>query len=124
MTNRASSAGGPTMTAKIIERGRGPELEGTRVTVYRIMDYAGGAVPVPEIAEELGLTEEQVQVALEYIEAHCDEVEREYAKILERVHRPNPAWVEAGCAATWDELRRRIRSRRAGTLTHADPGGQ
>ncbi len=27
--------------ASIINRGRGPELAGTRITVYRIMDYLG-----------------------------------------------------------------------------------
>ena len=27
------------MSARIIDRGRGPEIEGTRITVYRIMDY-------------------------------------------------------------------------------------
>ena len=27
------------MTARIINRGRGPEVEGTRVTVYRILDF-------------------------------------------------------------------------------------
>ena len=27
------------MAARIINRGRGPEVAGTRVTVYRIMDF-------------------------------------------------------------------------------------
>jgi hypothetical protein len=27
------------MTARIIDRGRGPEIEGTRITVYDVMDY-------------------------------------------------------------------------------------
>jgi uncharacterized protein (DUF433 family) len=27
------------MGAKIIDRGRGPEIEGTRITVYDVMDY-------------------------------------------------------------------------------------
>lgn len=28
------------MSAKIIHRGRGPEIEGTRITVYDVWDYA------------------------------------------------------------------------------------
>jgi uncharacterized protein (DUF433 family) len=28
------------MSAKIINRGRGPEIEGTRITVYDVFDYA------------------------------------------------------------------------------------
>ncbi len=27
------------MSAKIINRGRGPEIEGTRITVYDVLDY-------------------------------------------------------------------------------------
>jgi uncharacterized protein (DUF433 family) len=27
------------MRAKIINRGRGPEIEGTRITVYDVLDY-------------------------------------------------------------------------------------
>ena len=33
------SLGEQTMGAKIIDRGRGPEIEGTRITVYDVMDY-------------------------------------------------------------------------------------
>jgi len=33
------SLGEHTMSAKIIDRGRGPEIEGTRITVYDVMDY-------------------------------------------------------------------------------------
>ena len=28
------------MAAKIIDRGRGPEIAGTRITVYHVMDYS------------------------------------------------------------------------------------
>ena len=31
---------GDRMSAKIINRGRGPEIEGTRITVYDVLDYA------------------------------------------------------------------------------------
>ena len=60
------------------------------------------------MAEELDLSEEQVQAALENINAHREEVEAQYEAILKRVGQPNPDWVEAGSAKTWDELRRRI----------------
>jgi uncharacterized protein (DUF433 family) len=102
------------MALSIIDRGRGPELEGTRVTVYRVVDYVRAGDPPSQIAEELDLSEEQVRAALEYINAHRDEVEAEYEAILKRVGQPNPDWVEAGSAKTWDELRRRIEARCSG----------
>jgi uncharacterized protein (DUF433 family) len=110
------------MVARIIDRGRGPELEGTRITVYCVMDYVRAGDPLARIAEELGLSEEQVRAALEYINAHRDEVEAEYDTILKRVSQANPDWVEAGSAKTWDELRARIAARQDGEPAHARPG--
>jgi uncharacterized protein (DUF433 family) len=110
------------MTSRIIDRGRGPEIEGTRVTIYRIMDFVRTGDPRRRIAEELDLTDEQVGEALGYIEAHRDEIEAQYDAILRRVSGPNPDWVEAGSAKTWEELRRRIEARSPGEPEHARPG--
>ena len=57
------------MVVRIIDRGRGPEVEGTGVTVYRIMDFVRDGSSVGCIATELHLTEEQVHVALDSIAA-------------------------------------------------------
>jgi uncharacterized protein (DUF433 family) len=110
------------MVVRIIDRGRGPEVEGTRVTVYLVMDYVRAGDPPARIAAELELSEEQVQQAIEYINAHRDEIEPAYEAILQRVGQPNPDWVEAGSAKTWDELRRRIEARSTGEPAHAHPG--
>ena len=107
------------MAGLIIDRGRGPEIEGTRVTVYCVMDYVRAGDPPSQIAEDLDLSEQQVQAALEHINAHRDEVEAQYEAILKRVSQPNPDWVEAGSAQTWDELRRRIAARSRGEPAHA-----
>lgn len=112
------------MSARIIDRGRGPEIEGTRVTVYRIMDYVDGESTPAGIAAELDLTEEEVDAALTYIAAHRRDVEEEYERILKRVRQPNPAWVEAGQPTTPEELRQRILARRAKEPVNADSGGQ
>jgi hypothetical protein len=53
---------------------------------------------VAQIAAEVRLTEEQVQVALDYIAEHRAEVDVEYVKIMERNRQGNPAWVMAGNA--------------------------
>ncbi len=110
------------MSARIIDRGRGPEVEGTRVTVYRIMDYLSEGSTPERIAAELELTDEQVQAALAYITAHRDEVEDEYRRIMQRVRQSNPDWVEAARAATPEELRNRLLSRRTKEPAHADTG--
>jgi uncharacterized protein (DUF433 family) len=60
---------------EIIERGRGPELAGTRVTVYRVMDYLDGDYSPPDIANELYISEEIVRVAISYIEEHRPELD-------------------------------------------------
>jgi uncharacterized protein (DUF433 family) len=101
------------MTAQIIDRGRGPELAGTRVTVYRVMDYLREGSPRERIAAELDLTAEQVQAAVTYITAHRAEVEKAYDQILQRVRQANPDWVEASAARSAEELKERILSRHA-----------
>jgi uncharacterized protein (DUF433 family) len=93
------------MSPIIIDRGRGPEIAGTRITVYRIMDYVPDAVPPDEVAQELGLSIEQVQAALDYIAAHRHEVEAEYAKIIERIQRGEPQWVKDFLATAPSKVR-------------------
>ena len=110
------------MAMRIIDRGRGPELEGTRITVYCVMDDVRAGDPPAQIAQVLNLSEQEVQEAIEYINAHRDEVEAAHEAILKRVSQPNPDWVEAGSANTWDELRRRIEARTTGEPAHARPG--
>lgn len=112
------------MPTEIIDRGRGPEIEGTRVTIYRIMDYVVAGDDPEQIATELNLTGEQVQAALAYIAAHREDVEDEYARILERVRQPNPEWVEAGRSSSPEELKRRILAHREKDAAHADRRGQ
>src|SRR5688572_16332541 len=108
------------MSSKIIDRGRGPEIAGTRVTVYRIMDYVReNALPM-RMASELDLTLEEVSAALEYIEQHRSEVEAAYDSILERLARQRAAQPPSN--TTPEELKKRIELRH-GEL-HAGPSRQ
>jgi uncharacterized protein (DUF433 family) len=100
------------MTTRIINRGRGPEIEGTRITVYRIMDFVRDNCSVTTIADELDLSEAQVQAALDYIAANRLEVEVEYDQLLQRLQQANPPHIQAGRAQSLDELKRRIHARR------------
>jgi uncharacterized protein (DUF433 family) len=73
------------MPAEIINRGRGPEIAGTRITVYNVMDYLKHGWHRDRIAAQFLLSSGEVQAALDYIHAHKEEVEREYQRILDRV---------------------------------------
>jgi uncharacterized protein (DUF433 family) len=108
---------------RIIDRGRGPEIEGTRITVYRILDSEQYGGTPAEIAEELGITERQVRVALDYIEEHRPRIESEYQQIRAASRQPNPAWVEEGRARDIEELRRRLVDLRRGNEGRLDRNG-
>jgi uncharacterized protein (DUF433 family) len=79
----------------IHDRGRGPEIKGTRITVYAILDYLLLAWDANQIAVQFRLSTEQVRAAVDYINAHTLEVMRNYVKILERAERGNPPEVQA-----------------------------
>jgi uncharacterized protein (DUF433 family) len=70
----------------IVNRGRGPEIAGTRITVFDVMDYLKHGWHRDRIAALFRLSSRDVQAAMDYIETHRDEVEADYQGILER-HR-------------------------------------
>jgi uncharacterized protein (DUF433 family) len=74
----------------IHDRGRGPEIKGTRITVYAILDYLLAAWHPDRIAVWFRLNTDQVRAAIDYINDHTLEVMREYVKMLERCERGNP----------------------------------
>jgi uncharacterized protein (DUF433 family) len=74
------------MGARIIDRGRGPEIAGTRITVYDVLDYLPEGWRSDQIAELFRLPPDEIQAAIRYIEDHKDEVMAAYRQILAR-HR-------------------------------------
>ncbi|MBL8795952.1 MAG: DUF433 domain-containing protein [Planctomycetia bacterium] len=82
--------------AAIINRGRGPEIEGTRITVYTIMDFLKMGWHHTRIASFLRISSDQVLAATRYIEEHQEEVTAAYERILERsANAKNSPEVEA-----------------------------
>jgi len=103
------------MNDVIIERGPGPEIAGTRITVYDIWDYAKEGMHGDAIAAALRLSSNQVQAALEYIDRHKEEVLAEYQIMLDRDARGNPPDVQdklerthAKYQALWQNEKQRI----------------
>lgn len=96
------------MQAAIIDRGRGPEIAGSRITVYDVLaETQAGATP-EQLAQEWRLTVEQIHLALRYIEDHKEEVLEDYRKIKERHARGNPPEVQALAEATHARFLQRL----------------
>lgn len=83
------------MKAEIIDRGRGPELAGTRITVYTIWEYANAGHHHTFIGSLLDLSSAQVLLALDYIEQHKAEVLADYQTIMDRIAKGHPPEVQA-----------------------------
>ena len=81
---RESLTYGDRMSAKIINRGRGPEIEGTRITVYDVLDYARHGWHRDRIAALFRLSSRDIQAALDYIDQHQDEVTANYQSMRAR----------------------------------------
>jgi uncharacterized protein (DUF433 family) len=109
--------------ARIINRGRGPEIEGSRITVYGVLDYLDDGWPASEIAHLFHLETEQVNVAIRYIEDHRDEVMAVYQKMLERDARRNPPELEAKLDALRGSARAMARELRVAKEREAQDAG-
>jgi uncharacterized protein (DUF433 family) len=80
---------------QIINKGRGPEIAGTRITVFDVLEYNKKGWHRDEIAVLFDLSSQQVEAAIRYIEEHRDEVMATYERIIERINRGNPAEIQA-----------------------------
>jgi uncharacterized protein (DUF433 family) len=101
--------------AQIIDRGRGPEIAGTRVTVYHIWEFFQAGDSRDDIALTFNLSSRQVQAAIDYIESHRDEIEQDYARIKERIGQDNPDWVEERLRQNREKLQARLSKQREQT---------
>ena len=72
------------MVAQIVNRGRGPEIADTRITVFDVLDYRNQGWHRDRIAAQFRLSSAQIQAALDCIDAHSAEVIAEYQRILDR----------------------------------------
>lgn len=95
----------------IIDRGRGPEIAGTRITVFDILDYDDWHHT--RVAAMFQISSRQVLAARQYIDEHKDDVMCEYRKILERCERGNPPELQAKLDWIHEEMQGWLRERRA-----------
>jgi len=108
------------MSSLIIDRGRGPEIVGTRITIYDIWDYAREGHPHAYIADNLGLSTTQVMAALEYIDEHKEEVLADYQIILDRIAKGHPSEVQVKVDAIHAKYEKLWEDRRAKARINGD----
>jgi uncharacterized protein (DUF433 family) len=99
----------------IIESGKGPTIDGSRITVYDVLEETQGGLSPRQLAKEWELTVTEIEDALRYIKEHRDRVDREYAKIRTRNARGNPPEIEAKAVESRRKLmalRKQLKSRR------------
>ncbi len=80
---------------KIIKTGNTPRIEGSRITVFDVLDYHKHGWKPSEIADLFHLSTCQIEVAIEYIEAHNAEVMAAYERVLDRHAKGNPPELQA-----------------------------
>jgi uncharacterized protein (DUF433 family) len=111
------------LEAKIINRGRGPEIAGTRITVYDVLDYHKEGWHRDRIASSFRISSRQVDAAIRYIEEHRDEVMGAYERILARHARGNPPELQAKLDAGHERFLAMVRDRRAAREREAHDAG-
>ena len=112
------------MSARIIDRGRGPEIEGTRITVYDVVDYWKEGWNYAQIAGLFRLLPDEVQAAIEYIEANRDQVIADYQRIIDRHKNYRyPPEVQAKLAQNREKLQQRLAELRAAKAVEVKDAG-
>src|SRR5208282_3684810 len=88
-----------TETLEIVERGRGPQLSTSRITVQDLLPYYREGASNEEIRRWITkLTDEEIAVLKEYIRKHFEEVIADEKRIKEyhdRMRAAQPAWTRA-----------------------------
>jgi uncharacterized protein (DUF433 family) len=111
------------LEAKIIDRGRGPEIAGTRITVFDVLDYYKSGWHRDMIADTLSVSSQQVEVAIRYIDEHRDAVMSDYAEMLARDARGNPPELQAKLDAGHERFLAMVRERREAKSREARDAG-
>jgi uncharacterized protein (DUF433 family) len=107
------------MTTDFIQDlGRGPEIAGTRITVYSLLQsLLDPTMTEAEICRIYELTARQVAAARAYVLGNADTVLAEYLKIEERLAAGNPAEVRERAdqaSATFASFKKWLAEQKAG----------
>ena len=85
----------PTKYAHVMIRSdRGPSVDGTRLSLYAIMDEIKAGWPRDQIQDIYSLTGEQMDDVFAYIEENREEFEAEYERMVQRAEEERRYWEE------------------------------
>ncbi|MEC4895154.1 MAG: DUF433 domain-containing protein [Oscillatoria sp. PMC 1051.18] len=98
----------PSQQPAIVRTERGLTITGTRISLYDIFDLLKAQYPPKLIRDKFNLTDEQIKVALSYIQANKTQVEAEYQQVLQTRKEIRQYW----------EDRNRQRFYRIATMPH------
>lgn len=93
---------------RIVDRGDGPKIEGTRITVYTVLEYLRAGRSRDWIAAVLNLSSHQVQAATDYLRDHEAPAGAEYERILARIREGNPPEIESRLGANRAKVKARL----------------
>lgn len=97
----------------IINRGDGPKIAGTRITVYTVLDHIRAGRTRDWIAAMLNLSSDQVQAAMDYIDDHNTQVNAEYDTIIARINKGNSKEAETQLQANREKVKARLAGHQA-----------
>lgn len=98
---------------RVVDRGDGPKIEGTRISVYAVLEYLKHGRKRDWIASLFCLSSAEVQAAMDYIRENEKAVNAEYEKIMARIARGNPPEVVAKLEASREKTKARLAALRA-----------
>jgi hypothetical protein len=119
-----------TATIEIVDRGRGPQLSTSRITVQDFLPYFREDASNEEIRRWVpALTDEEIALLKDYIRQHFEEVlqaEKEIKAYHDRMRARQPAWTRANDHLGLEERKTLLREKLAQRLTEktdADDSG-
>ena len=78
----------------VVRTSRGLSINGTRITLYAIMDYVTAGFSREYIRDIYRLTDAQIDDVLRYIGEHRAQVEEEYQEVLRQAEEERRYWEE------------------------------
>lgn len=118
-----------TETLQIVDRGRGPQLSTSRITVLDLVPYFQADCPFEEILRWLHtLSNDELVVAHQYYLDHREELDekdrlaRKYQEEQIKLQRERFPEFQEGNPARMDRMRRLLEARRRGQNGEGHPG--
>jgi uncharacterized protein (DUF433 family) len=78
----------------VVRTDRGLTVEGTRLTLYSIMECLWGGWTEDEVRDHYELTEQQMHDILTYVEEHRAAFQAEYEQVLQDAEETRGYWEE------------------------------